>query len=310
MPDASRCAVRADGFASAKRVRLGKGEWRCRLNEKPGGGGDCSVLGPPSPSAFSQVALRVLQLANNENVQLHQLSELISSDPAFASEVLTIANSLLYAPRFPASSVLQAIAVLGANNLQGLCLTVGVRGYMGKALNQPAMRAIWRHNLACALIADQLASVGFIDRDVAYTSGVMHDIGRLALAVIRPRNTRLLLETHSGPPASILNAEQEMFGWDHCEAGRQLIIDWNMPAEFEPIVAEHHAPRQKDGSWGMADVINVSCRMADAEASRRFRGARSRRFPNCWTNCLRGSARSSMPRSNPWPSKLPKKSMP
>ena len=69
---------------------------------------------------FPQVALRVLQLANNENVQLHQLSDLISSDPAFASEVLTIANSMLYAPRFPASSILQAIAVLGANNLQGL----------------------------------------------------------------------------------------------------------------------------------------------------------------------------------------------
>src|ERR1019366_286230 len=117
---------------------------------------------------FPKVAVKVLQLVNNENVQLHELSGLISSDPAFASEVLTIANSLLYAPRFPASSVLQAIAVLGANNLQGLCLTVGVRGYMGKALNQPAMRALWRHNLACALIADQVASVGFMNRDVAY----------------------------------------------------------------------------------------------------------------------------------------------
>jgi HD-like signal output (HDOD) protein len=112
---------------------------------------------------FPQVAVRVLQLANNENVQLHQLSELISSDPAFASEVLTIANSLLYAPRFPASSILQAIAVLGANNLQGLCLTVGVRTYMGKTLSLPCMRAIWRHNLACALIAEQLASAGFLD---------------------------------------------------------------------------------------------------------------------------------------------------
>jgi HD-like signal output (HDOD) protein len=71
---------------------------------------------------FPQVAIRVLQLANKENVQLHQMSNLISSDMAFASEVLTIANSLLYAPRFPASSILQAIAVLGINNLQGMWL--------------------------------------------------------------------------------------------------------------------------------------------------------------------------------------------
>jgi len=221
---------------------------------------------------FPQVALRVLQLANNENVQLHQLSELISSDPAFASEVLTIANSLLYAPRFPASSVLQAIAVMGANNLQGLCLTVGVRGYMGKALNEPAMRTIWRHNLATALIADQLASVGFMNRDVAYTSGIIHDIGRLALAVIRPREYSVPLGAHSGSPASILSAERELFGWDHCEAGRQLIVDWKLPPEFEPIVGNHHAPRKKDDPWEMADLINVSCRMADTAGFAAFPG--------------------------------------
>ncbi len=229
---------------------------------------------------FPQVALRVLQLANNENVQLHQLSELISADPAFASEVLTIANSLLYAPRFPASSVLQAIAVMGANNLQGLCLTVGVRGYMGKALNQPAMRAIWRHNLACALIADQLASVGFMNRDVAYTSGVIHDIGRLALAVIRPKDYSLPLGAHSGTPASILKVERDLFGWDHCEAGRQLIVDWALPSEFEAIVGDHHKPREKDGPWGMADLINVSCRMADAAGFAAFPGCEITPFPD------------------------------
>ncbi|MGA9069852.1 MAG: HDOD domain-containing protein [Terracidiphilus sp.] len=229
---------------------------------------------------FPQVALQVLQLAQNENVQLHQLSDLISSDPAFASEVLTIANSLLYAPRFPANSVLQAIAVLGANNLNGLCLTVGVRGYMGKSLNQPAMRAIWHHNLATALIADQLASVGFLDRDVAYTFGVMHDIGRLALAVLRPKEYSLPLGAHSGTPASILKAERELFGWDHCEAGRQLVADWKLPAEFEAIVADHHKPREKNSSWGMPDLINVSCRMADSIGFPAFPGCETDPYPD------------------------------
>lgn len=229
---------------------------------------------------FPQVAIRVLQLTHNENVQLHELSQLISSDPAFASEVLTVANSLLYAPRFPASSVLQAIAVLGANNLQGLCLTVGVRAYLGKSLNQPCMRAIWRHNLACALIADQLASVGFLDRDIAFTSGVMHDIGRLALAVIRPREYSLLLENHSGFAGSILKAERVLFGWDHCEAGRQLIVDWKLPAEFEAIAAGHHEPPRKSGSWNMPDLINMSCRMADTAGFTAFPGCEATPFPD------------------------------
>jgi HD-like signal output (HDOD) protein len=229
---------------------------------------------------FPQVALRVLQLANNENVQLHQLSDLISSDPAFASEVLTIANSMLYAPRFPASSILQAIAVLGANNLQGLCLTVGVRAYLGKTLSQPSMRAIWRHNLASALIAEQLASAGFTDKDIAFTSGVMHDIGRLALAVIRPKEYGLLLGSHSGSPGSILKAERDLFGWDHCEVGRQLIADWKLPSAFGAMVSDHHAPRQKDGSWGMTELINVSCRMADTAGFTAFPGCEVTPFPD------------------------------
>jgi len=221
---------------------------------------------------FPQVAIRVMQLANRESVQLHQLSDLISSDPAFSSEVLSIANSLLYAPRFPSNSILQAIAVLGVNNLQGLCLTVGARTYLGKTLSMPAMRAIWRHDLACGLIAEQLASAGFLDKDTAYTCGVLHDIGRLALAAVRSREYAVLLGSFSGTPESILKAERELFGKDHGEVGRQLIADWKLPSDFEMVVAEHHHPRPKDASWGMAELINVSCRMADAVGFAAFPG--------------------------------------
>jgi HD-like signal output (HDOD) protein len=221
---------------------------------------------------FPLVAIRVLQLTNNENVQLHQLSELISSDAAFASEVLTIANSLLYAPRFPACTILQAIAVLGANHLQGMCLTVGVRSYLGKSLHQPLIRNVWRHNLACAMIARDLAAAGFMDQDTAYTSGVLHDIGRLALAVIRPTEYAALLEKHQGSGASILPLERELFGCDHCQAGKHLIGDWKLPSEFESIVSDHHAPRRMGSAWSMTELIKISCRMADAAGFTAFAG--------------------------------------
>jgi putative nucleotidyltransferase with HDIG domain len=228
---------------------------------------------------FPQVAIRVLQLANNENVQLHQLCDLISADPAFASEVLTIANSILYAPRFPASSILQAIAVLGANHLQGMCLTVGVRAYLGKTLCHPAMRNIWRHNLACAMIAQELAATGFLDKEIAYTSGILHDIGRFALAVIQPKEYAALLAMHCGPAHTILEGEQELFGWNHCEAGEKLIIDWKLPADFTAIVSEHHQPLQQGGPWGMAELINVSCRMADTVGFPAFPGCEATPYP-------------------------------
>ncbi len=221
---------------------------------------------------FPQVAIRVLQLANNENVQLHQLCDLISSDPAFASEVLTVANSILYAPRYPSSTILQAIAVLGANALQGMCITVGVRAYLGKSMSHPLMRILWRHNLACAIIAERLAAVGFIDKDTAYTSGIMHDIGRIALAVILPKEYAALLGTHRGTASSIMEGERALFGWDHCEAGRQLIANWKLPSDFDATVAEHHYENPLEGAWGMAELIKVSCKMADSVGYPAFSG--------------------------------------
>jgi putative nucleotidyltransferase with HDIG domain len=222
--------------------------------------------------ALPEVALRVIQLTNNENVQLHQLSEVISSDAAFASEVLTIANSAAYALRFPACSIVQAVAVLGANHLQGICLTVAVRSYLGKSLGNPLIRNLWRHNLACAAIAEQLAAAGFMDKDTAYTAGILHDIGRLALAVIRPAEYAALLRRHKGSGASILKEETDLFGTDHCQAGRHLVGQCRLPAEFDPIVFEHHCDRRAENPWSMGELIKISCRMADAVGFPAFPG--------------------------------------
>ncbi len=229
---------------------------------------------------FPQIAVRVMQLSARENVQLHQICDLISTDPAFASEVLTVANSFLYAPRFPASSIMQAISVLGATHLQGLCITVGVRTYLGKSMRLPAMLSLWRHNLASAIVAQRLASHGFIDKEVAFTAGILHDIGRFALAVVQPGEYASLLEKHSGPPATILDGEREIFGWNHCEAGAQLIADWMLPSELLPVVCNHHEARRKDGSWNLDELIKISCRMADTAGYPAFPGCAVTPYPD------------------------------
>jgi putative nucleotidyltransferase with HDIG domain len=229
---------------------------------------------------FPQVAIRVLQLANNENVQLHQLGELISSDPAFASEVLTVANSVLYSPRYPANSILQAIAVLGANTLQGMCITVGVRAYLGKTMNQTAMKNVWRHNLACAMIAERIASAGLLDKDTAYTAGILHDIGRTALAVVQPKEYAALLDRKTGNPSDILEDECEIFGWDHCRTGLELISSWKLPPELALVVAEHHSPRKREAPWCTAEMVKVSCKMADAVGYPAFPACRATPFPD------------------------------
>ncbi len=221
---------------------------------------------------FSQVALRVMNLAAQENVPLNQLSALIASDPAFSSEVLMIVNSLLYAPRFPINSIVQAIAVMGATHLQGVCLAVGMRGFLGGWVNDPVVRSTWRHSLACATIAEQLGSAGFVDRDAAFSCGIMHDIGRIAMAVLMRDEYVPLIVTYRGTSEGILTRERELFGKDHCEIGAEIVREWKLPAEFEPIVANHHERVEREACWSMKELIHASCRMADAAGFPPFPG--------------------------------------
>jgi putative nucleotidyltransferase with HDIG domain len=221
---------------------------------------------------FSQVAIRVMKLVNNEETPFNEISRLISSDPAFASEVLKISNSLWYAPRVPAVSIFQAVSRIGARNLQGLCLTVAMRSFLGDSMSRPVMRDMWRHNLACAFISEELAIYGGLDKEIAFTGGVLHDVGRLALAVLQPKEYVHLLGTHKGSAAGILTAERETFGFDHCDVGARLVSEWNLPAIFEAIVADHHSPRTCCHGWDTSDVVRLSCRMADAIGFPAFQG--------------------------------------
>lgn len=218
-------------------------------------------------SPFPQIALRVMKMVGKEDASMFKLAEVISSDPAFATELLTIANSPLFAPRYPATNILDAVSRLGTKNIQGICLTVAVRTYLGKSLNLPAMKLIWNHNLATALVSEQLALAFSLNKDDAYTAGIMHDIGRLAMASIKPHEYAELLGHFAGTAEAILKAEEELFGFDHCEAGRQLTDSWKLPHDFDAIVGRHHhecACGADNPDWPMEAIVHLACSMADA----------------------------------------------
>ncbi|HWE87511.1 MAG TPA: HDOD domain-containing protein [Terracidiphilus sp.] len=213
---------------------------------------------------FPPIALRVLECVSDDGVSMCRLGDLISLDPALCSQVLTIANSPLVAHRFPVTSILQAVAMLGTFSLKGLCLAVAVRGYLGKSMNYPALQALWRHSLATASIAEHLVNMGLIDADDAHTAGILHEIGRFALSVLYPVAYSHLLGTHKGTDQSLLEIEDELFGFDHVEVGRRLLVDWSLPDQFREVIAHAQCAPQPGQPWSMGTLVHISCRMADA----------------------------------------------
>ncbi len=214
---------------------------------------------PPFPA----VAMRVLQLIDRDEVGMQKLTDLIRADTALSTEILTLANSALFAFRTEIKSIVQAAVLLGLQRVRALAVTVGVRVYLTDSMKIPALLACWRHSLACALLAEELAIGGFADKDSAYTAGLIHDIGRLALAVIQPARYADFLTSTEEHPCDVLKREQELFDIDHCQAGRWLVEAWKLPRTFADVTAEHHA-EPKDGESGVVALVRHACLLADA----------------------------------------------
>jgi putative nucleotidyltransferase with HDIG domain len=213
---------------------------------------------PPLPA----VAMRVLGLVAKESVGLKELSDVLRSDVALSSEILILANSALFSIRSEVCSILHASVLLGLKRVKALALTVAMRAYLTDALKIPALLACWHHSLATALIAEEVADVSLVDKDTAYTAGMMHDIGRLALAILHGAKYAELLRGAPMTPVEALERERERFGLDHCEAGRRLVNTWNLPKEFADFTAHHH--QEPNGKLDEIAVLQLSCRLADA----------------------------------------------
>jgi putative nucleotidyltransferase with HDIG domain len=215
-----------------------------------------------SVPALPTVATRALRLLSNEDARLLELYHVIESDPGFASEVLRIANSPVYGQATPVKSLIQAAMLLGFDRLRGAVVTVGIRSYVANLLAIPSLEACWRHSLACAIIGEHFAQSLSIRPDDVFTAGIMHDIGRLALAAIHPKKYSEFLAKASLEPCDALQEEARLFGMDHCRVGCLLVENWDLPAEFTDVVGHHH-DTERPFALDVAGVVRCACRFAD-----------------------------------------------
>jgi len=223
----------------------------------------------PSPAVleklppFPAIALKVMRLLRSDEVRLKELSDLIRADPSFSAHVLRMANSPLFGFCTEIKGILQAAVLLGAERIKALAFAAGMQTYLARPLKIPSLRDCWRHSLATAVIAERMGHVSLIEEDFAYTAGLLHDVGRLALMAAQPFRYATLVEAAAEEPIDVLAKEREWFGIDHCEAGRWMLEDWKLPRVFGVVAALHHAPL-KDNKFEIVALVRASCRMADA----------------------------------------------
>jgi len=209
---------------------------------------------------FNGVASQVLALSADPDIELRQISAVIAGDPAFAADILFLANSSLFG--FPSRmySVRHAIALLGVDRIKALAVTVAMRCFVGKA--NPLIHQCWQHSVACAAVCEEMAAIFDLSSDRAYTAGIMHDIGRLGLLKTYPQDMTPVLTGQHADTQDVLRAERQALNVDHARAGAWLVRNWALPKDFADICEHHHDDLKADGSE-ILQLVKIACNVAD-----------------------------------------------
>jgi putative nucleotidyltransferase with HDIG domain len=211
---------------------------------------------------LSLVATYLLQQVSQENIAFKKVADVIRTDAPLSADTLRIANSALIGPRFPVTGVLHALAMLGLNRVRSLVTTAALKNLVGPADATPALRRCWRHNLACAFLAEEAAAKCDLDRDYAYTAGLLHDIGRLVMMSAWRARYSEFLDAATPDAAALLPLERQDFGIPHTRAGFALLRDWKLPPIFAEVADRHHDP-SVPGAQDVLAVVQFSCSFAD-----------------------------------------------
>ena len=212
---------------------------------------------------FPVVATRLLHTLSKEDVEVSEIGKMISADPVFATRLLQMANSPLFAMQQQVKTISHAVMVLGLERVKAVTLTRSLGDFVAPVLKIEALRVCWQNSLAGAILSEKLAPACGVDPGFAYVAGLLRDIGRLALLVKYPQPYGNVLAVSGENAYDLMATERELFDIDHCEAGAWLMQSMPFPPELCEVVAHHHETPGK-GPFRMVHLVRVADLLADA----------------------------------------------
>lgn len=196
---------------------------------------------------LSTSAMKLLALAGKDSAASGDYAGVVALDPSLTMSLLKAVNSPIYGLMQPVTSVARAVALVGerlvvALALSAACPRVFQSGMPGYAAERGEM---FRHGLFAGLAARLFAAKARqpLSPDLAFTAGILHDIGKAVLAeFLSGRTVELLGQVDQGLAGDFREAEKDALGADHAEVGYLLAQCWNIPSPLPEAIRRHHAP--------------------------------------------------------------------
>jgi HD-like signal output (HDOD) protein len=175
-----------------------------------------------------------------EDADFKKISSLISEDASLAAAMLQTVNSAFYGLRSKATSVQQAIFLMGLRQVRHMVTRVLLRDTFSDC-DSEYMEQYWESSATVAQISAFLADrLGGINRDEAYTFSLFRDCGMLAMLDSYQDYVPVLPGAALPPGGDVIAHEDKVHKMNHARVGANLAKMWLLPEEiYQPILWHH-----------------------------------------------------------------------
>ena len=205
---------------------------------------------------ISSAAARLLELSSASEHGIADIVNIVRYDAVLTSQLLKVVNSAAFGRTAVVCSIDHAVSLLGEDMVVGIAMSEAADLLFEKKLDGYGAEggSLWRHDLKTAIAAKKIAGYarGAVDKDLAFTCGLLHDLGKGVISdFLRDTPLKIQQAMEQKKFQDYVAAERAILGLDHAEAGYELCLNWNLPTPLLQAIRFHHQPALADKAPGL-----------------------------------------------------------
>ena len=208
------------------------------------------------PSIPKVVALLLSELAREEP-DLRKVSQLVSTDPALTTRLLQLSNSGFFKLTGKINSVSESLAILGLSHVRTMT-AAAASGASFKAVPGINLQQFWAYSLNVGKLARSLAGVVRQNQQAAFTCGLIHAIGELAMHLGMPTQVAELNRKVAPLDLKRAKLERRSFGFCYAQVGAGFARQWQFPQPIVDALEHQYAPFDNDVYEPLAGLIHLA----------------------------------------------------
>lgn len=197
---------------------------------------------PSLPDLYRKLMLEL----QSPEPSIQSVGCIITEDLSMTAKILQLVNSAFFGLPRQISDPKQAVSLLGLEVIRALVLSIHVfTQFEENQIEEFSIGELFQHSVRVGNAAKKIAATLAGEQktlDDALSSGMLHDIGHLLLAIDQQDRFREALVLSRRKNQASWRSELEVFGTTHAEIGAYLIGLWGLPDPIVEAIAFHHYP--------------------------------------------------------------------